>query len=158
MAAAATASSQGRPLALPRTITLRNGVELPVGLLCTYHMYGDGGWKRGMKGLHRGVLARQQGGASGVVGPRGCGAGLNRLERHTVTPPPAPPAPLPDPCRLLLQTVGLGTFKAGGDEARGAVLAALKAGIRHIDTASIYKVREDWEVQVEVEVGAWLRV
>eukprot|EP00198_Chlamydomonas_reinhardtii_P010093 XP_001699430.1 aldo-keto-reductase-like protein [Chlamydomonas reinhardtii] len=65
MAAAATASSQGRPLALPRTITLRNGVELP--------------------------------------------------------------------------TVGLGTFKAGGDEARGAVLAALKAGIRHIDTASIYK-------------------
>ncbi|KAG2422338.1 hypothetical protein HYH02_015455, partial [Chlamydomonas schloesseri] len=38
-----------------------------------------------------------------------------------------------------LPAVGLGTFKAAGDEARGAVLAALRAGLRHIDTASIYK-------------------
>ncbi|GBF88570.1 glyoxal reductase-like [Raphidocelis subcapitata] len=37
---------------------------------------------------------------------------------------------------------GLGTFKAGGTEVRGAVSAALAAGIRHIDTAAIYKNEE----------------
>jgi diketogulonate reductase-like aldo/keto reductase len=40
-----------------------------------------------------------------------------------------------------LPRVGLGTFKAGGAELRAAVHAALAAGIRHIDTAAIYKVR-----------------
>ncbi|KXZ40960.1 hypothetical protein GPECTOR_1135g407 [Gonium pectorale] len=38
-----------------------------------------------------------------------------------------------------LPAVGLGTFRAQGDEARAAVLAALRLGLRHIDTASIYK-------------------
>ncbi|GLC38995.1 hypothetical protein PLESTB_001773600 [Pleodorina starrii] len=38
-----------------------------------------------------------------------------------------------------LPAVGLGTFRAQGDDARTAVLAALKVGLRHIDTASIYK-------------------
>ncbi|GFR40416.1 hypothetical protein Agub_g990, partial [Astrephomene gubernaculifera] len=41
-----------------------------------------------------------------------------------------------------LPVVGLGTFKAQGEEARGAVLAALRLGLRHIDTASIYKNEE----------------
>ncbi|KAG1675412.1 hypothetical protein FOA52_012331 [Chlamydomonas sp. UWO 241] len=35
--------------------------------------------------------------------------------------------------------VGLGTFKSGGPELAATVAAALAAGIRHIDTASIYK-------------------
>lgn len=38
-----------------------------------------------------------------------------------------------------LPRVGLGTFKAGGQELSGAVVAALNVGIRHIDTALIYK-------------------
>ncbi|EFJ40051.1 hypothetical protein VOLCADRAFT_108355 [Volvox carteri f. nagariensis] len=38
-----------------------------------------------------------------------------------------------------LPAVGLGTFRAQGDDARTAVLAALRSGLRHIDTASIYK-------------------
>jgi len=38
-----------------------------------------------------------------------------------------------------LPRVGLGTFKAGGPELHAAVAAALDVGIRHIDTASIYK-------------------
>lgn len=38
-----------------------------------------------------------------------------------------------------LPAVGLGTFRAGGAEARAAVSCALQLGIRHIDTASIYK-------------------
>jgi diketogulonate reductase-like aldo/keto reductase len=37
-------------------------------------------------------------------------------------------------------SVGLGTFRARGDEVRVAVLAGLASGFRHIDTASIYKV------------------
>lgn len=40
-----------------------------------------------------------------------------------------------------LPRVGLGTFKAGGAELRAAVHAAVSSGIRHIDTAAIYKVR-----------------
>jgi 2,5-diketo-D-gluconate reductase A len=42
-----------------------------------------------------------------------------------------------------LPRVGLGTFKAGSTELRAAVGAALAAGIRHIDTASIYKNEAD---------------
>lgn len=38
--------------------------------------------------------------------------------------------------------VGLGTFKAGGPDLRAAVAAALASGIRHIDTAAIYKNEE----------------
>lgn len=39
-----------------------------------------------------------------------------------------------------MPTVGLGTFRARGEEAQAAVGWALAAGYRHIDTASIYKV------------------
>ncbi len=42
----------------------------------------------------------------------------------------------------ITQAVGLGTFRAQGDDARTAVLAALRAGLHHIDTASIYKVAQ----------------
>lgn len=42
-----------------------------------------------------------------------------------------------------LPRVGLGTFKVRGDEAYAAVAAALRCGIRHIDTASIYKNSEE---------------
>ena len=45
------------------------------------------------------------------------------------------------PGGVELPRVGLGTFKAGGADVRGAVRAALECGIRHIDTAAIYKVR-----------------
>ena len=50
------------------------------------------------------------------------------------------PATIPLPGGLALPTVGLGTFRARGDEAQAAVGWALAAGYRHIDTASIYKV------------------
>jgi diketogulonate reductase-like aldo/keto reductase len=40
---------------------------------------------------------------------------------------------------VKLPRCGLGTFKASGPEVVSAVEAALKAGIRHIDTAQIYK-------------------
>lgn len=39
--------------------------------------------------------------------------------------------------------VGLGTFKAQGADVQTAVRAALAAGIRHFDTASIYKNQTD---------------
>ncbi|GIL56485.1 hypothetical protein Vafri_11842 [Volvox africanus] len=38
-----------------------------------------------------------------------------------------------------LPSVGLGTFRAQDDDARNAVVSALRLGLRHIDTASIYK-------------------
>lgn len=41
-----------------------------------------------------------------------------------------------------LPKVGLGTFRAIGNDVKTAVRAALNHGIRHIDTASIYKVGE----------------
>lgn len=44
------------------------------------------------------------------------------------------------PGGLVMPAVGLGTFKSRGQEATSAVAAALVAGFRHIDTASIYKV------------------
>ena len=56
------------------------------------------------------------------------------------------PATIPLPGGLALPTVGLGTFRARGEEAADAVSVALSAGYRHIDTASIYKN--------EAEVGA----
>uniref|UniRef100_A0A7S0RDB2 NADP-dependent oxidoreductase domain-containing protein n=1 Tax=Chlamydomonas leiostraca TaxID=1034604 RepID=A0A7S0RDB2_9CHLO len=43
---------------------------------------------------------------------------------------------------VKLPRCGLGTFKAAGDEVVGAVSVALRAGIRHIDTAQIYKNEE----------------
>jgi diketogulonate reductase-like aldo/keto reductase len=39
-------------------------------------------------------------------------------------------------------SAGLGTFRARGEEVKLAVIAALNAGIRHIDTASIYRNEE----------------
>lgn len=41
---------------------------------------------------------------------------------------------------VQLPLCGLGTFRLQGDQAQHAVAAALAAGIRNIDTASIYKV------------------
>ncbi|MBL4663616.1 MAG: aldo/keto reductase [Flavobacteriaceae bacterium] len=37
-----------------------------------------------------------------------------------------------------MQAIGLGTWKATGDEVKNAVKEALNAGVRHIDTAAIY--------------------
>ncbi|MEM7087077.1 MAG: aldo/keto reductase [Bacteroidota bacterium] len=37
-----------------------------------------------------------------------------------------------------MQAIGLGTWKATGDEVKRAVKDALEAGVRHIDTAAIY--------------------
>lgn len=39
---------------------------------------------------------------------------------------------------VLMPIIGLGTFRSKGEDAYNAVLAALKAGYRHIDTAAIY--------------------
>jgi 2,5-diketo-D-gluconate reductase A len=41
---------------------------------------------------------------------------------------------------LHLPPVGLGTFKAQGEKLKIVVKCALQIGIRHIDTASIYRV------------------
>lgn len=43
---------------------------------------------------------------------------------------------------VLMPRVGLGTFKSRGADAVAAVHTALRLGIRHIDTASVYKVRD----------------
>lgn len=48
-----------------------------------------------------------------------------------------------------LPVLGLGVYKATGDECRDAVLSALKLGYRHIDTAQFY--------QNEAEVGDAVR-
>ena len=40
---------------------------------------------------------------------------------------------------VIMPRVGLGTFRARGSDAVAAITAALCAGFRHIDTASIYK-------------------
>ena len=45
------------------------------------------------------------------------------------------------PGGVLMPCIGLGTFKARGADATAAVRTALRLGIRHIDTASVYKVR-----------------
>ena len=42
---------------------------------------------------------------------------------------------------VIMPAIGLGTFRSQGDQVKTAVKAALGVGIRHIDTASIYKVR-----------------
>lgn len=39
-----------------------------------------------------------------------------------------------------LPRIGLGTFRSQGQDVKVAVHAALAAGLRHIDTAAIYKV------------------
>ena len=39
-----------------------------------------------------------------------------------------------------LPAIGLGTFKARGSSLKAIICCALKCGIRHIDTASVYKV------------------
>ncbi len=51
-------------------------------------------------------------------------------------PADVPAVPMPDGGRLPV--VGFGTWKLRGDEARGAVNAALSSGYRHIDTATMY--------------------
>ena len=44
---------------------------------------------------------------------------------------------------VKIPVLGFGTWKAqDGEEAYQAVLAALKAGYRHIDTAAVYKNEE----------------
>jgi len=43
----------------------------------------------------------------------------------------------------LPPAVGLGTFKSKAQDVKVAVRSALQHGIRHIDTASIYKVNHD---------------
>ena len=40
---------------------------------------------------------------------------------------------------VSMPRIGLGTFRCRGEQAGHAVAAALQAGFRHIDTASIYK-------------------
>ena len=42
-----------------------------------------------------------------------------------------------------MHVVGLGTWKATGDEVKNAVKQALEAGFRHIDTAAIYGNEEE---------------
>ena len=42
-----------------------------------------------------------------------------------------------------MPVVGLGTFKAKGDDVYNAVKVALEAGYRHIDTAKIYGNEEE---------------
>ena len=39
-----------------------------------------------------------------------------------------------------LPLVGLGTFKAHGQDLRNTIKRALEIGVRHIDTAAVYKV------------------
>ncbi len=41
---------------------------------------------------------------------------------------------------VRMPAVGLGTFRSQGEQVALAVKTALSVGIRHIDTASIYKV------------------
>jgi len=41
--------------------------------------------------------------------------------------------------RVELPAIGLGTFKARGKSLKAIVACALHCGIRHIDTASVYK-------------------
>lgn len=44
---------------------------------------------------------------------------------------------------VAMPQVGLGTFRSAGDDAYRAVLTALKAGYRHIDTAAMYQNEEE---------------
>lgn len=53
---------------------------------------------------------------------------------------------------IKIPCVGLGTFKAKGEEIQAAVKWAWDAGIRHIDTASIYKVRNGMIQQLRIVV------
>ena len=55
-------------------------------------------------------------------------------------------APLPSGARIPL--LGFGTWQLTGSAATGSVAAALAAGYRHLDTATMY--------ENEREVGAWL--
>ena len=42
---------------------------------------------------------------------------------------------------LLMPTLGLGTYQARGPSVASAVSWAVHYGVRHIDTASIYRVK-----------------
>lgn len=54
---------------------------------------------------------------------------------------------------VVMPKIGLGVFRAGaGDATRDAVLSALRAGYRHIDTAAVYRN----EAEVGEAVRAWL--
>ena len=54
---------------------------------------------------------------------------------------------------LKIPVLGFGTWKAAdGEEAYQAVLAALKAGYRHIDTAAIYQNKRVWGVLLKTVV------
>lgn len=51
--------------------------------------------------------------------------------------------------------IGLGTFRSQGEDVKRAVLAALKLhGVRHIDTATIYKVHAHTLERVALHGGA----
>ena len=41
---------------------------------------------------------------------------------------------------VAIPRLGLGTYLASGSDCKNGVRAALRAGIRHIDTASLYRV------------------
>ena len=49
--------------------------------------------------------------------------------------------------QVELPVLGLGTVKARGPALKTIVPCALSCGIRHIDTASVYKVRHDSSTQ-----------
>lgn len=49
--------------------------------------------------------------------------------------------------QVELPILGLGTFKARGTALKSIASCALSCGIRHIDTASVYKVRHDSRAQ-----------
>ncbi|CAI5490944.1 unnamed protein product [Closterium sp. Naga37s-1] len=60
-----------------------------------------------------------------------------------------PPCSISPPSAFPFLRIALGTFKAKGGEVKEAVKAALAAGYRHIDTASVYKN--------EAEIGEAIR-
>lgn len=61
------------------------------------------------------------------------------LSDHAAEPLPAFPTAVQLRSRVSMPTVGFGTFRLRGTDAVSAVTAALRAGTRLIDTASIYK-------------------
>ena len=59
--------------------------------------------------------------------------------------------------QVRMPRVGLGTFKSKGRDVHEAVQAALQAGLRLIDTASIYKVNDPTEGRFLKPFDAWCK-